>query len=288
MTPFAISEDSGIENVQDGNYFAELSSSEERSIVDTDEIEADDYYMDEYVDREIHQTTLRSEKQPADVYQSRSNSVASSSQAPIKEKKGKSDPQAKWNHISVIKLLNIYKDNIPLFTTQCIKNATVWEKVRVEMVNSGLNYSRNQIMSKFKYLKSQYMCKKDNMGAKCTGQAPIEFEFYDEFDDMFSKKPNVIPHTVVSSDHPGLSRGIAMNEDQDEVSTDVMDEQQCKIPVQKKIPEKSAKNKMLTLLQDMQAQKNTRHEEMMAKMTELNERSCSAFEKTMQKFIDKM
>lgn len=124
------------------------------------------------------------------------------------------------------------------------------------------------------------MCKKYNMGAKCTGQVPIEFEFYDEFDDMSSKKPNVIPPpygSVIESS--GSSHGIAMIEDQDEVSTEVMDERQFEIPVQKKILEKSAKNEMLYLLQDMQDQKNTRHEENMGKLARLNERTCSAFEK---------
>lgn len=41
------------------------------------------------------------------------------------------------------------------------------------------------------------------MGPKSTGQSRLDIEFFDEFDELYSKKPNVNPVSVVSSDVPG-------------------------------------------------------------------------------------
>lgn len=54
-------------------------------------------------------------------------------------------------------------------------------------------------MFKFKYLKSKYMLKKDNMKGGANGQARVQFKFLEEMDDIFAKKPNVQPVSLASN-----------------------------------------------------------------------------------------
>lgn len=35
-----------------------------------------------------------------------------------------------------------------------------------------------------------------NMGAKGTGEAPVCFEYFDEFEHLFGTKPNIIPVAI--------------------------------------------------------------------------------------------
>lgn len=159
------------------------ASGSDRTTIE-DEIDANDYDEEENESEDLLTTAKHSKKR----------------------KKTTKIPPAKWNHYAVLSLIEAYRLNMPLFQNHSIKNNMVWEKIRIKLAKSNFNYTRNQIITKFKYLKKLYVEKKDNMGPKSTGQSPVEFEFFEEFDGIFSKKPNIIPVCIVSSDVPGSAQ----------------------------------------------------------------------------------
>lgn len=193
-------------------------------------------------------------------------------------------PPARWNHCAVLSMIEAYRLNMPLFLNQAIRNNIVWEKIRIKLAESNFNYTRKQIITKFKYLKKLYIEKKDNMGPKTTGQPPLDFEFFEEFDELFSEKPNIIPVCVVSSDVPGSA--------QPENLADIEEpaEKQPVHETEKLVPKKRPRSKktVVAVLQEMQKERKERHEDMLLRMEAMNDRSCNVFEEAMKKLIEKM
>lgn len=64
-------------------------------------------------------------------------------------------------------------------------------------INSNKN--ADQCRNKFKYLKSKYVKKNDNMSEKASGQSFLNFEFFEELDEIFNKDPNIVPVALASS-----------------------------------------------------------------------------------------
>ncbi|KAJ3661720.1 hypothetical protein Zmor_006107 [Zophobas morio] len=73
------------------------------------------------------------------------------------------------------------------------------------MANLGYSYTKAQVENKFKYLKGRYIKRKDNMGSRGTGESPVSFEYFDEFDAIFGDKPNVRPIATASSSRASSS-----------------------------------------------------------------------------------
>lgn len=216
-------------------------------------------------------------------------------------KRSMTEPPARWKHGAVTALLEAYKENIPSFENQSLKKVDVWNKVKEKLEQAKYSYTTTQIITKFKYLKKHYLEKKDNMGPKGTGQAPIDFDYYDEFEEMFSEKPNVYPVSVASSDQPySLSHSqqkinvTDSSHEQDkeqqlvEVSGEEPEEEMIQPGPSKRPPKREHTNQLLKVVKDIQQDKNRRYEDMMRRMEAMNERSCKTFEDVMQKFIDKM
>jgi hypothetical protein len=58
-------------------------------------------------------------------------------------------------------------------------------------------YTANQCKDKFKYLKIRYTKKIDNMRSdRNSGAAAQKFEFLEEMDAIFAKKPNINPPII--------------------------------------------------------------------------------------------
>lgn len=71
------------------------------------------------------------------------------------------------------------------------------------MIADEINHHTPQeVQNKFKYLKQRYIKKKDNMGPRSTGSKPFHFDFYEEFDEMFGKDPNIQPISTASTTTP--------------------------------------------------------------------------------------
>lgn len=45
----------------------------------------------------------------------------------------------------------------------------------------------------------------DNIGSKRSGEAPRYFKYFDEIDEIFSDRPNVVPVALASSSRGSLS-----------------------------------------------------------------------------------
>lgn len=60
-----------------------------------------------------------------------------------------------------------------------------------------IEYTEDQCQGKFKYLLLCYKKKLDNRHE--TGSAVYEFEFFNELDELFGRKPNIRPKHLASS-----------------------------------------------------------------------------------------
>lgn len=76
-----------------------------------------------------------------------------------------------------------------------MKNDKLWHEISQKLKT----HSWEQCKNKFKYLKSKYLQKVDNMGTHSTGASNIRFEYFREMNEIFSKQPNVQPVAIPSS-----------------------------------------------------------------------------------------
>ncbi|KAF7996073.1 hypothetical protein HCN44_009909 [Aphidius gifuensis] len=107
--------------------------------------------------------------------------------------------RAVWSRNSSLNLIYWYKENIPNFHSTKIRNASVWQSISHSMRNDGFFYTPAQCQRHFFELKSKYVEQNDNMSSKSSGTAPINFEFFEEFKDIFHNKPNINPIHKASS-----------------------------------------------------------------------------------------
>lgn len=70
------------------------------------------------------------------------------------------DGRAHWSRGKILTLIHSYKENREQFRSNSVKNSDVW-RIVAENVQ---NFSAKQCEAKFKYLKSLYTKRKDNMG----------------------------------------------------------------------------------------------------------------------------
>lgn len=105
-----------------------------------------------------------------------------------------------WSREEILQLIHLYKEHEKKFQSTSVKNDKVWHEISQKLVS----HSWEQCKNKFKYLKSKYIQKKDNISSKDTGGGNIRFEFFTEMDELFRRHPNVQPIAIASS-----SRGIA-------------------------------------------------------------------------------
>ncbi|CAH1114930.1 unnamed protein product [Psylliodes chrysocephalus] len=75
----------------------------------------------------------------------------------------------KWTDDAIRFLIQTYKEHLEEFLSTKERNVKVWSRVLKELIANGFNYTQNQCMFKFKYLKSKYMLKKDNMKGGANG-----------------------------------------------------------------------------------------------------------------------
>jgi alpha-acetolactate decarboxylase len=103
-----------------------------------------------------------------------------------------------WNKNATLMLLNLYKKYMKQFASTTTKNDKVWQELAKDMKTQKFFYSSVQCRDKFKYLKMRYVKKKDNMKRE-TGTENFKFDYFDEMDEIFGKKPNVTPVAIASS-----------------------------------------------------------------------------------------
>lgn len=99
-----------------------------------------------------------------------------------------------WSRPEILELISLYEENEGKFNSSTMRNSQVWH-----MIGEKLQRPGDQCAHEFKYLKGRYLKKKENMGSGDTGNKRFKFDYFDEFDRLFNKKPNVEPIAVASS-----------------------------------------------------------------------------------------
>lgn len=178
----------------------------------------------------------------------------------------------KWSRRAILHLIENYKNNFPRMCGTSVKNAIVWRDITEALNSEGFKYTKKQVENKFKYLKQKYIKKRDNMGDKHTGASPVEFDYFNEFDEIFGEKPSVEPSAIASSSHQ-------------ETFENEEEHPRKKLKISKKEKEVSM------ILQDFREREKCRQEDRERRhkeRQEIAERAITSFEKMMNKLIEKM
>jgi hypothetical protein len=83
------------------------------------------------------------------------------------------------------------------FKSTTTKKEVVWKMVAGEMEKQNLPYTSTQCHNKWRYLKSKYAAKKDNMSARPSGSDRMDFKYFELMDAFLGKKHNIRPIAVV-------------------------------------------------------------------------------------------
>lgn len=186
-----------------------------------------------------------------------------------------------WTKVDLLKLINLYKKYEPSFKSTTIKNEKVWQSIALELET----HTAEQCKNKFKYLKSKYMEKKDNMGSKATGSKALKFDYFDEFHEIFGSAPNVEPLAVASS-----SRGEAnianMKLPIENEENQPLNQSQVNIKKRKRTLLEKQLTSYEEKLAEREMNKERRHQESLQKQEdalEIFSRIASSFEKYVNK-----
>ncbi|XP_053598572.1 uncharacterized protein LOC128668816 [Microplitis demolitor] len=107
-----------------------------------------------------------------------------------------------WPRTATIRLIHLYHDHESDFQSKKKTSKSIWNEIAssINSENHGIVMSWSQCFDKMKYLKIQYSKKKDNMSSKSSGAAAMKFEYFNEMNEIFGKKPNITPeHCAASS-----------------------------------------------------------------------------------------
>lgn len=101
-----------------------------------------------------------------------------------------------WTKSETLCLIEAYENNV-IFESNTTKNRLGWIQISNDLKKKQIEYTSEQCQEKFKYLLSCYKKKLDNKHN--TGSALYEFEFFNELNELFGKKPNIKPKYLASS-----------------------------------------------------------------------------------------
>ena len=85
------------------------------------------------------------------------------------------------------------------FKSTTTKNDVIWKAVAKALKQIGFDFTGTQCNDKWRYLKSKYATKKDNMSKKASGSQRFDFDFFEEMDNFLGKKHNIKPPVIASS-----------------------------------------------------------------------------------------
>lgn len=107
------------------------------------------------------------------------------------------DTSSKWVHEAILLLLTLYENNLEAFKSGKKTNKSIWTNIARQMEKDGYHFVGEQCGIKFRNLKNTYKRIKDNN--KQTGRGTISWPFYDRFDKIFGKSPDVNPISTASN-----------------------------------------------------------------------------------------
>ena len=91
------------------------------------------------------------------------------------------------------KLIRLRIDKHDAFRSPAVRNITLWQQIGKEI---GVTASKAE--ERWKYVLRRYRAAVDRMGSKGTEGSPLKFEFFDEMNEYFRGRPNIVP----SDDNP--------------------------------------------------------------------------------------
>lgn len=206
----------------------------------------------------------------------------------------------RWNKDSVICLISQYKHHKARFGGP-LRNLEVWQLIANEVNKDFGPFSAIQCENKFSYEKKRYIKKKENMGSKSSGAGSIRCQFFEEFDDIFKKQPNINPTSIASSSkgwNPRLDQierdnllQINSNENIEPISIEQKEIEKEGPPLVKK----RKLNPLVSILMENQERRDVIEEKRdqqfqtaLVQQRVLEGERNSLFEKMMNKLIEKM
>ncbi|KMQ93280.1 nucleoside diphosphate kinase 6 [Lasius niger] len=96
---------------------------------------------------------------------------------------------AVWDNKAVKFLFAVYEDHQDDFKSTCIKNDTVWDKIRMQINTKGYNFTKTQIKDKWMNMRKNYTRVKDHN--KQIDAKLKTYRYYNEMDDLYGDKPNM-------------------------------------------------------------------------------------------------
>lgn len=143
----------------------------------------DDYSQNDAVDNYSHGDSVGNNSQNENI----NIDSPPSNQMNITEKK--------WSNNGILCLIETYKIKKGEFVS-AKSHITIWNEIAEILKMNNFNYDAKQCKWKFARLKTDYYKKKDNI--KKTGAPPINFKYFDEFNDIFANDHNVSPVALAS------------------------------------------------------------------------------------------
>lgn len=107
--------------------------------------------------------------------------------------------RVKWSKNAILMLINLRNEYDDEFKSTTNKNEVSWKRIAEELKINGFNMTATQCNDKWRYLKAKYTAAKDNRGDKGTGEAPIDFSYYEQMDKFLGKKHSIKPISIASS-----------------------------------------------------------------------------------------
>lgn len=196
-----------------------------------------------------------------------------------------------WNINSTKLLIECYKNNEVHFHSTSIKNDKVWDMISRQLSNNfDIHCTGQQCKDRFSYIKKNYIKKKDNMSInKDSGAAPFKFDYMQEMDDIFAKKPNLSPIDVASS-----SRGSTLCEENtyDECKENILEEETPPKKLYKSDVKNKKSNSQIQQFTEI-INENAKHREEMREhrhkeILAVQNRAVDVFENVMNKLLEKL
>ncbi|XP_025989172.2 uncharacterized protein LOC113003548 isoform X2 [Solenopsis invicta] len=208
------------------------------------------------------------------------------------------EKNSKWTHDATVALIYEYKNKMSMFQSSTIRNEAVWKIISTNLGQKNFYYTPKQCEFKFKNLKKKYTAKVDNMKATASGAAVIKFEYFDVFNEMLGRKPNVVPLATASSSR---GQGIALDTDlnvENILQADDIENNKENIEIKqrsfeeeapkKNIPQKTKFEQMFVQLHNInnkrEEAKYIRHKELIV----VQENAIKVFSEKMDQLIDKL
>lgn len=181
-----------------------------------------------------------------------------------------------WSTEEVRKLLDGYKAHCREFKADNLKQDEIWEVLQTEI---GINRTWLQCKHKFRNLKKVYNKVMDTN--RNSGGKPIQFDYMDDFNEMFSIDHNVTP-PVTTSSFAVTQITVSDNEGEEEESGE-------RRGIKKK-NKKTVQAKMLDVMYEMREERTVRHQENVEqrnKLLDLIKDGNDNHKSLMEKLIDK-